>query len=86
MPIDLAIVSPARTIVESSVDAVVGPGSEGEFGVLPAHEPYLAPLKAGTIRYRESGVEHEVPVTGGFVEVTQEKVTVLAQEAVSEGG
>ncbi|MFQ5514349.1 MAG: hypothetical protein ACE5FG_07900 [Myxococcota bacterium] len=85
MPIDLAIVSPERTLVETVVDSVVAPGSEGVFGVLPAHEPYLAPLQAGTLRYREGGRTHDVPVAGGFVEVTQERVTALVLEAEAHG-
>jgi F-type H+-transporting ATPase subunit epsilon len=79
MPFDLSIVSPEGKLVECAVDSMVAPGSEGEFGVLPGHELYIIPLTAGTIRYREGSQEHEVAVTGGFVEVTQERVTVLAQ-------
>ena len=78
MAIELSIVTPERTLVECQAESVLAPGSEGEFGVLPAHEPYLAPLQAGQLRYEQAGQQHEVSVSGGFVEVTQERVTVLA--------
>ena len=84
MPIELSVVTPERTVVETPVDSVVAPGSEGEFGVLPSHEPYLAPLKAGELRYTEGGTTHSISVASGFVEVTQERITVLAVEP--EGG
>ncbi len=78
MAIHLSIVTPQRTLVECTAASVLAPGSEGEFGVLPAHEPYIAPLKEGRIRYEQAGQLHEVDVSGGFVEVTGEHVTVLA--------
>ena len=83
MPVDLAIVTPARTLVEEPVDSVVAPGSEGEFGVLPAHEALLAPLQAGELRYVVGGQTKTVQIEGGFAEVTQERVTILAE--VGEG-
>ena len=78
MAIELSIVTPERSVVECIAESVLAPGSEGEFGVLPAHEPVLAHLKAGRIRYEQAGQLHEVDVSGGFVEVTGERVTVLA--------
>jgi F-type H+-transporting ATPase subunit epsilon len=81
MPVQLSIVTPEQSLVEASVDWVVAPGSEGEFGVLPLHEPYLVPLKAGDVRFQEGGQEHRVTISGGFAEVTQDRVTVLAQGA-----
>ena len=79
MSLQLSIVTPERTLVELAVYSVLAPGAEGEFGVLPAHEPYLTVLQAGEVRYDEGGRTHRVAVTGGFVEVTQEQVVVLAQ-------
>ncbi len=78
MPIQLCIVTPERTLVELPVDSVVVPGGEGEFGVLPAHEPYLTSLQAGEVRYVVGGQSQRVGIGGGFAEVTQERVTVLA--------
>ena len=81
MSLQLSIVTPERTLVELAVDSVLAPGVVGEFGVLPAHEPYLTALQAGEVRYAIGGKTFHVAVSGGFAEVTQEHVTLLAQSA-----
>jgi F-type H+-transporting ATPase subunit epsilon len=81
MPFQLAIVTPERTVVDEPVDAVVVPGVEGEFGVLPEHEAFLSALDAGVIHYRAGGQEHRVAISTGFAEVTGNHVTVLARTA-----
>jgi F-type H+-transporting ATPase subunit epsilon len=81
MPLALSIVTPARPVVETDVDSVVLPGSEGEFGVLPGHEALLAPLREGLVVYQEAGRQVRIAITGGFAEVTQTHVTVLADSA-----
>jgi F-type H+-transporting ATPase subunit epsilon len=83
VPLALSIVTPARAVVETEVDSVVLPGSEGEFGVLPGHEALLAPLREGAVVYQEAGQSVRVEITGGFAEVTQTHVTVLADAARS---
>ena len=72
------IVQPARPLIDSDVEQVVAPGSEGEFGVLPGHAPVLVELKPGVVRWIESGRNRRAAITGGFAEVTLERVTVLA--------
>ena len=81
MSLQLSIVTPEGTRVELAVDSVVVPGGEGQFGVLPAHEPYLSSLQAGELRYVVDGKTFHVAVSGGFAEVTQERVTILARTA-----
>ena len=81
MPLTLSIVTPARRVVETEVDSVVLPGSEGEFGVLPGHEALLAPLAQGDVTDQEAGRGIRIAITGGFAEVTQSRVTVLADAA-----
>jgi F-type H+-transporting ATPase subunit epsilon len=82
MPVRLSIVTPAAPLVaDLSVDQVVAPGREGEFGVLPLHEPFLAPLRPGVVRYRTGAEEVRVAISGGFAEVTPERVTILARTA-----
>jgi F-type H+-transporting ATPase subunit epsilon len=81
MPFRLSIVTPERPVVDLEVESVRVPGQEGEFGVLASHEPFLAPLAAGVVEYVASGVEHRVAVSGGFAEVTQAHVTLLARTA-----
>lgn len=83
MPIALSIVTPSRAVVETEADSVVAPGSEGEFGVLPGHAPLLAALKPGVVSYTEGGRISRIAIGGGFAEVTQERVTVLAPSAES---
>jgi F-type H+-transporting ATPase subunit epsilon len=87
MPINLEIVSPERLLVSRPVDMVVIPGSEGDLGALPGHAPMMLLLRGGTVSLYENGqVTDRLFVTGGFAEVTPERVTVLADEtfALSE--
>ncbi len=80
--IRLEIVTPEKEVVKEDVQIVVAPGSEGEFGVLIGHTPFLTTLKLGNIRYRDtSGAERVVFVSGGFTEALPKKVTVLAESA-----
>jgi F-type H+-transporting ATPase subunit epsilon len=82
MPVDLEIVSPERLLLSKPVDMVVIPASEGEMGVLPLHAPMIVLLRGGTIRtYSGTQVVDTLFVSGGFAEVTPERVTVLANEA-----
>lgn len=87
MPINLEIVSPERLLVSRPVDMVVIPGSEGDLGALPGHAPTMLLLRGGTVSLYENGqITDRLFVTGGFAEVTPERVTVLADEtfALSE--
>ena len=77
------LVSPERLVFSGEVEHVVVPGSEGEFGVLPGHAPLLAALRAGVLRYSAAGTEKRLAIGGGFAEVTQERMTVLAPSAES---
>jgi F-type H+-transporting ATPase subunit epsilon len=81
VPVHLVVVTPERPVVDLEVDTVVCPGSEGQFQVLPEHEALLAPLRPGIVRYEVGGREHRLAVSGGFAEVTQERVTLLARSA-----
>jgi F-type H+-transporting ATPase subunit epsilon len=63
------------------VDEVIAPGYEGEFGVLPEHTQYLSILNIGVLRYRKGGQMHKVALSGGFAEVTPERVVVMAETA-----
>jgi F-type H+-transporting ATPase subunit epsilon len=85
MPLRLSVITPARPVVELDVDHVVAPGREGEFGVLPGHELFLAPLRPGLVRYGSAGREERLAVAGGFAEVTQDSVTVLSPAAIRPG-
>ena len=80
--IHLEVVTPEKIVVSEEVQIVASPGSEGEFGVLSGHTPFLTSLKTGIIRYTDAGgKEHFVFVSGGFAEALPDKVTVLAESA-----
>lgn len=83
MPVSLEIVSPERLLLSKPVDMVVIPASEGELGVLPQHSPMIVMLRGGTIKiYEGSQIAETLYVAGGFAEITPERCTVLANEAV----
>ena len=79
--IRLEILTAERVLFEGDVDAVVAPGAEGELGILPMHASLMSTLQPGELRYRVGGEESFLAVTGGFIEVTSEKVIILADAA-----
>jgi F-type H+-transporting ATPase subunit epsilon len=79
--IRLEFVTPERSIAHQDVDEVELPGEEGFFAVLPGHAPLLAALKAGPIWYRSGSEKHYAFLSGGFAEVTADRVSVLATVA-----
>lgn len=80
--IKLEVVTPEKAVVSEEAQIIMAPGSEGEFGVLDGHTPFLTTLKTGMIRYKDaSGAERAVFVSGGFAEALPNKVTVLAESA-----
>ena len=86
MPVALEVVSPEKLLLSRNVDMVVIPASEGDMGVLPNHAPMIVLLRGGTIAITEGGrVTDRLYVSGGFAEITPERCTVLADEAVPTG-
>jgi len=81
----LEVATPSRLVVSESVDEVVAPGSEGYFGVLPGHAPLLATLGIGELTYRIGREEYHVAMSGGFAEVRNDKVIILADVAEAPG-
>ena len=77
----LEIATPTRLAVTESVDEVVIPGSQGYFGVLPGHAPFLTTVGVGELVYRVGREERNLAVSGGFAEVRNDKVIVLADTA-----
>ena len=66
---------------ETDVDMVVAPGSEGVLGILPRHAPLLTMLRPGALRVKKGGAEQEMAVTGGFLQVNDDRVLILADYA-----
>jgi F-type H+-transporting ATPase subunit epsilon len=80
--LDVHIVTAEREVfVEDEVDEVVVPGIEGELTVLPEHAPLLTMVKPGVILLRKGSEDIDMAVTGGFIEVRQDRVTILADAA-----
>jgi F-type H+-transporting ATPase subunit epsilon len=81
--IPFELVTPERLIVSAEVEMVVVPGSEGNFGVLPGHAPLISTIRPGTIDiYEGRAITQRIFVVGGIAEVTPERCTVLADEAI----
>jgi F-type H+-transporting ATPase subunit epsilon len=77
------LVTPDRLVMSDDVYMVVIPGTEGESGIMAGHAPYMTTLKNGEIAvYRsQAGQPERIPVTGGFAEVSDRGLTVLAESA-----
>lgn len=77
----LEIVTPERALIKEWVDEVTAPGTEGEFGVLPGHTPFLTTLKIGEISYKKDNATKYIAVSWGYAEVGPSQVTILAEAA-----
>jgi F-type H+-transporting ATPase subunit epsilon len=81
MPLTLEIVTPERRVLSVTADEVRAPGTQGGFGVRQDHEPFMTSLEPGRLTYVEGGREHHYAVGGGFLQVADNKVIVLADTA-----
>jgi F-type H+-transporting ATPase subunit epsilon len=79
--LQLEVVTPDTKVVSEAVDYVSCPGIEGEFGVLPQHVSMLSGLKIGALRYDNDGKHQYVFVSGGFADVNNGVMSVLAESA-----
>jgi F-type H+-transporting ATPase subunit epsilon len=77
------LVTPEKLVMSEDVYMVVVPGTEGESGIMAGHAPYMTTLRDGEVAvYRAAGAQPErIPVTGGFAEVSERGLTVLAESA-----
>jgi F-type H+-transporting ATPase subunit epsilon len=79
--LQLEVVTPERRVLAEAVDAVYVPGLNGEIGILPGHTPLISQLQTGILTYTKGGETRKMHVSGGFIEVNQERVSVLAEIA-----
>jgi F-type H+-transporting ATPase subunit epsilon len=79
--INLEVITPERLALRETVDEVVVPGLDGELGVLPEHTPLISQLKTGILSYRRGNERKQMHVSGGFVEVLSDRVSVLTDVA-----
>ena len=77
----LDIVTAERAVFSDDVDLVVAPGIDGELGILPHHAALITALQPGAIRIRRGGDEEHLAVGGGFMEVYNNRVIILADSA-----
>src|SRR5215211_481345 len=81
MALQLDVITPERRLLSEQADAVTVPGLEGELGILPGHTPLISALKTGVLSYTQGGTTRRLLVSGGFVEVNNDRISVLADLA-----
>ena len=79
--LQLRIVTPVRLVLDEEVLEVTAPGTAGQFGVLPRHCTFLSSLEIGPLSYKDERGAHTVAIRGGFAEVNNDVMTVLADAA-----
>ena len=79
--LELEVVTPERRVLAEAVNSVTVPGRGGEMGILPGHAPLISELQTGVLSYTEDGSTFQLHVSGGFVEVNDDRVAVLAEVA-----
>ena len=81
--VQFELVTPERLVLSAEVEMVVVPGTEGNFGVLPGHSPLISTIRPGNIEiYENRAVTERIFIVSGIAEVTPERCTVLAEEAM----
>jgi len=84
MPLELEIVTPEARVYSDTIDSVVIPTVEGEVGILPGHLPLLSQVDHGELRVTKNGLTTYIAVGDGFAQIASDKVSVLAEHAVTE--
>ncbi|RDW20552.1 F0F1 ATP synthase subunit epsilon [Oceanobacillus chungangensis] len=77
----VSVVTPSGPVLEDDFEMVVCKAENGEIGILPDHIPLVAPLSISAVRLKRNGEERHIAVSGGIMEVSANKVTILAQSA-----
>ena len=83
MSLNLVLVTPERKVLEESCDSVSLPAAEGYVTILPGHAPLIATLDTGVLTAKIGGRTSSLAISGGFFEVSDDRVTVLADEAIA---
>jgi F-type H+-transporting ATPase subunit epsilon len=79
--LELEVITPERLVLNETVGMVTVPGLGGELGILPGHTPLISALQTGVLTYLQDGRNVQLHVSGGFVEVRDDHVSVLAEVA-----
>jgi F-type H+-transporting ATPase subunit epsilon len=86
LPIRVSVISPERIIFEGEADQVVAPAWDGEVGILRNHAPFMVLLGTGELRISQRDTEERFYVSGGFLQVVDNVVTVLSEQAEASNG
>ena len=81
--LNLEIVTPEKRVLNEKVDTITIPTASGEIGILPSHAPLISALKSGILSYSVGNKTEKIVISSGFVEVTNDKVSVMADIAES---
>lgn len=79
MPIE--IVTPERKVYENEANLIIARGGDGDIGIMAGHSPVVTTLKISSLRVKTDGGDHTIAISGGFLEVKPDRVTVLAESA-----
>src|ERR1041385_3886975 len=79
--LQLDVVTPERRVLSESVNSVTVPGRNGEMQILPGHAALISELQTGVLAYTQDGTTFQLHVSGGFIEVNSDRVSVLAEIA-----
>ncbi|MEI7542620.1 MAG: F0F1 ATP synthase subunit epsilon [bacterium] len=83
---NIDIVTPEKRIFEGKIKELTAPGTDGEFGVLPEHAAFATALEPGVVTIvKENGEKDMLAVSGGYIEVTREKIVLLVESAERAG-
>ena len=81
----LEITTAERQVYQEEVDLLIAPGIDGQLGILPSHAPLMTMLRPGELTIRKGGADDFFAVTGGFMEVMSNRVTILADACERSG-
>ena len=79
--LQLEVVTPERRVLAEAVNSVTVPGRNGDMQILPGHAALISELQTGVLAYNSGGTSQQLHVSGGFIEVNNDKVSVLAEIA-----
>lgn len=79
--LQLEVVTPERRVLSEAVNSVTVPGRNGEMQILPGHAALISELQTGVLAYNQDGTNSQLHVSGGFIEVNNDRVSVLAEIA-----
>lgn len=82
--LSFSLVAPEKLVFAGEVDQVDAPGTEGDFGVLYGHAPFMTTLREGVVTVHDGGRARRFRIEGGFADVTASGLTILAEHAVED--